>query len=128
MGQDFITFGILGLILALTTGYILSVNIAQPINELAETTSQVASGNLEVTNKINREDEIGILSKNFTEMVHNIKTEKDEKELRMKELNTLFEISNAVNLFTDSEDLLKFILSHAIEILQAVPPRQSRRP
>ena len=119
MGQDFITFGILGLILALTTGYILSVNIAQPINELAETTSQVASGNLEVTNKINREDEIGILSKNFTEMVHNIKTEKDEKELRMKELNTLFEISNAVNLFTDSEDLLKFILSHAIEILQA---------
>lgn len=119
MSHDFITFGILGLILALATGYILSVNIAQPINELAETTSQVAAGNLEITNKIKREDEIGILSKNFTEMVHNIKTEKEEKESRMKELNTLFEISNAVNLFTSSEDLLKFILSHAIEILQA---------
>ncbi len=119
MQLDFLVFGALGLLLALITGTILSMNIAKPINELAESTSKVSSGNMEIPNTINREDEIGILSKNFTEMVKNIKEEKEQKESRMKELNTLFEISNAVNLFTNSEELLKFILSHAIEILQA---------
>jgi diguanylate cyclase (GGDEF)-like protein len=37
----------------------------------------------------------------------------------MRELNTLFEISNAVNYFTDSEELLKFVLTHAIEVTEA---------
>ena len=119
MQIDFLIFGSLGLILALITGTILSMNIAKPINELAETTSKVAAGDMNISNTINRGDEIGILSKNFTEMVKSIKEEKEQKELRMRELNTLFEISNAVNFFTNSEDLLKFILSHAIEILQA---------
>lgn len=119
MQYDFLVFGFLGLLLALITGTILSMNIAKPINELAESTSKVASGDLDVKDSINRDDEIGILSKNFVEMVRNIKQEKELKESRMKELNALFEISNAVNLFTNSEDLLKFVLSHAIEILQA---------
>lgn len=119
MQNDFLIFGFLGLVLAIITGTILSRNIAIPINELAETTSKVAAGDLEIENKIVREDEIGLLSKNFTEMVQNIKEEKEQKESRMKELNTLFVISNAVNLFTSSEELLKFVLSHAIEILQA---------
>ena len=119
MQYDFLVFGILGLLLALITGTILSMNIAKPINELAESTSKVSAGNLDVKDTINRDDEIGILSKNFVEMVRNIKQEKELKESRMKELKALFEISNAVNLFTNSEDLLKFVLSHAIEILQA---------
>ena len=37
----------------------------------------------------------------------------------MNELNTLFEISNAVNFFTDSEELLKFVLTHSIDVLEA---------
>ena len=119
MQTDFLIFGSLGLLLAVITGTILSMNIAKPINDLAETTSKVSAGDMDIQNSINRNDEIGILSKNFTEMIKNIKEEKEQKESRMKELNTLFEISNAVNLFTNSEELLKFILSHAIEILQA---------
>ncbi|NCB39930.1 MAG: diguanylate cyclase [Erysipelotrichia bacterium] len=117
--RDFIIFGLLGLILALVTGTVLSWHIAAPINSLAESTSRVAAGDLSISTDILRSDEIGVLSDNFREMVTSIKNEKDLKERRMKELNTLFEISNAVNLFTESEDLLKFVLTHAIEVLEA---------
>ena len=120
MQLDFSIFGILGLVLALITGYILSVNIARPIVELSNTTTEIASGNLNIgNNSLNRSDEIGLLSKNFNNMVNNLREEREQKEAHMKELNILFEISNAVNLFTDSEELLKFVLSHAIEILGA---------
>lgn len=119
MRRDFLIFGLLGLILALTTGTILAWHIAIPINMLAETTSRVAAGNLEPAAEFARNDEIGLLSRNFREMVVSIKQEKELKERRMSELNTLFAISNAVNYFSDSEELLKFVLSHAIEVLEA---------
>lgn len=117
--RDFIIFGLLGLALALTTGSILAWHIAGPINSLAAITSKVAAGDLTMTSEINRSDEIGILNNNFLEMVSSIRNEKELKERRMSELNTLFAISNAVNLFTDSEELLKFVLTHAIEVLEA---------
>lgn len=119
--RDFIIFGLLGLALALITGTILSWHIAVPINALAAVTSKVAEGVLTdaILPNIHRKDEVGVLANNFREMVAGIKTEKELKELRMKELNTLFEISNAVNLFTDSEELLKFVLTHAIEVTEA---------
>ncbi|GAB4272406.1 MAG: hypothetical protein Kow0029_10950 [Candidatus Rifleibacteriota bacterium] len=117
--KDFILFGILGLILALTTGSFLAWHIAGPINSLAEITSRVASGDLSPTVLTARHDEIGTLYHNFNEMLTRLKEEKELKERRMRELNTLFEISNAVNLFTDSEELLKFVLNHSIDVLDA---------
>ncbi|MDD3147401.1 MAG: diguanylate cyclase [Candidatus Riflebacteria bacterium] len=119
MRRDFIIFGLLGLVLALVTGTVLSWHIASPINLLAESTSKVAAGDLSPTADLSRSDEIGLLSRNFREMVISIRQEKDLKEQRMSELNTLFAISNAVNFFSDSEELLKFVLTHAIEVLEA---------
>ncbi len=119
MKRDFIFFSILGILLALVTGTILSYHIAGPINLLAQNTSHIAEGKLEVEVSLDRFDEIGILSRNFSEMVSNLKEERDLKERRMNELKTLFKVSNAVNLFTESEDLLKFVLNHSIEVLDA---------
>jgi diguanylate cyclase (GGDEF)-like protein len=119
MQQDFIVFGLLGLLLALITGSVLSWHIASPINRLAESTSLVARGETGMLPETSRHDEIGALTSNFREMVISINTEKELKEQRVRELNTLFEISNAVNLFTDSEELLKFVLTHAIDALEA---------
>ncbi len=119
MRRDFAIFGILGLLLALATGTILSWHIASPINLLAESTSRVAGGDLSPAQEISRNDEIGLLSRNFREMITSIRQEKELKERRMNELNTLFAISNAVNYFSDSEELLKFVLTHAIEVLEA---------
>lgn len=119
MSRDFIIFGLLGLVLALATGSILSWHIASPIDILAASTSRVANGDLTPAPAIDRNDEIGLLSRNFREMVTSIRLEKELKERRMSELNTLFAISNAVNYFSDSEELLKFVLTHAIEVLEA---------
>lgn len=119
MRRDFIIFGLLGLVLALVTGSVLSWHIASPIDILAASTSLVATGDLTHVPTIDRNDEIGLLSRNFREMVTSIRLEKELKERRMSELNTLFAISNAVNYFSDSEELLKFVLTHAIEVLEA---------
>ncbi len=117
--RDFIFFGFFGLLLALITGTILALNIAGPINQLAIKTSEIASGDLTIIHETDRKDEIGLLFRNFSEMITRLRAEKELKEQRMKELNTLFKISNAVNLFVDSEELLKFVLTHAIEVLEA---------
>lgn len=117
--SDFLVFGILGLILALVTGTVLAWHIAYPVNNLAENTSKIAEGQLAIDFDLSRKDEIGILCSNFNNMVQKLKEEKELKERRMKELNTLFEISSAVNLFVDSEELLKFVLTHSIDVLEA---------
>lgn len=119
MQRDFMFFGFLGLVLAVITGSILSWHIAGPINHLAENTSRVTRGEIALLPETARRDEIGELSQNFREMVISISHEKELKERRMRELNTLFEISNAVNFFTNSEELLKFVLTHAIDALEA---------
>ena len=119
MQRDFLVYGLLGLALALITGSILSWHIAGPINRLAESTSMLTQGEMSIVPPTSRNDEIGKLANNFREMFISISNEKELKEQRMRELNTLFEISNAVNLFTDSEELLKFVLTHAIEALSA---------
>ncbi len=117
--RDFIFFGLLGLLLALVTGTILAWHIASPINQLAENTSRIAAGDLSMVTPTPRNDEIGVLFHNFNDMIARLRAEKELKEQRMQELNTLFKISNAVNLFVDSEELLKFVLTHAIEVLEA---------
>ncbi len=117
--RDFIFFGLLGLLLALVTGTILAWHIANPINQLAENTSRIAAGDLSMAPQTPRNDEIGVLFHNFNDMISRLRAEKELKEQRMQELNTLFKISNAVNLFVDSEELLKFVLTHAIEVLEA---------
>lgn len=117
--RDFTLFGILGLLLAMATGTVLALHIAKPINQLAEKTSKVATGDMHFSNSYERKDEIGLLYNNFAHMITKLREEKDLKEKKIKELNTLFAISNAVNLLADSDELLKEILEHSIEIMEA---------
>lgn len=119
MSQDFLLFGTFGIILALVTGTVLAFHIATPVKQLAESTTRVAAGESPSIAVVDRNDEIGLLTKNFESMVNSLQAERTLKMCRMRELNTLFEISNAVNFITDSEELLKFVLTHAIDILEA---------
>jgi len=114
---DVLFFGGIGILLALTTGSLLYMHVGTPLVRLTEVTTQVAGGNFAIDLSSDRNDEIGLLHRNFTAMVRSIRDERDQKMRRMEELNTLFEISNAVNFITDSEELLKFVLTHAVEIL-----------
>ncbi|MFZ2955997.1 MAG: diguanylate cyclase [Candidatus Ozemobacteraceae bacterium] len=117
--RDFTLFGVLGVLLAVITGTILSWHIAGPLKDLARSTTRIAGGDLTPAAPVDRHDEIGLLHHNFASMVTSLKTERDQKETKMRELSTLFEISNAVNFLTDSEELLKFVLTHAIDIFEA---------
>ncbi len=119
MRRDFSIFGLLGLLLAVITGTYLALHMARPINQLAESTTKVAAGDYFIKVGSDRGDEIGLLHRNFQSMIDGIRDERDQRLSRMRELNTLFEISNAVNFITDSEELLKFVLTHAIEVLEA---------
>jgi len=119
IARDFWIFGALGVLLALMTGTILAVHIGNPLTSLAKDTGLISAGDFSIKTESDRLDEIGVLYRNFQTMVTNLKAERDLKESRMRELSTLFEISNAVNFITDSEELLKFVLSNAIEILEA---------
>ncbi|HOT29255.1 MAG TPA: diguanylate cyclase [Candidatus Ozemobacteraceae bacterium] len=119
MRRDFGIFGLLGLLAAFITGTYLALHMAGPINQLAESTTKVAAGDLYIKVSSGRNDEIGLLHRNFQAMIDAIREERDQRLSRMRELNTLFEISNAVNFITDSEELLKFVLTHAIEVLEA---------
>ncbi|MBF0407116.1 MAG: diguanylate cyclase [Candidatus Riflebacteria bacterium] len=119
IAADFTVFGIFGIVLAIITGFILSMHIGKPLNELAATTTQIAAGKYDVQLKSERTDEIGLLCRNFDSMVNSIESERKLKEGKMRELSTLFEISNAVNFLTDSVELLKFVLTKAIDIFHA---------
>ncbi len=117
--RDLLLFGGIGILLALVTGSLLYMNVGTPITQLAEITTRVAAGDFAIDLASDRSDEIGLLHRNFTAMVRSLREEQEQKTRRMYELNTLFEISNAVNFINDSEELLKFLLSHAVEVLGA---------
>lgn len=119
ISRDFLVFGALGVLLAIITGTILSLHIAGPLNRLAESTARIGAGDLSFEPLFERRDEIGVLQANFSGMVASLREEKDLKERRMRELSALFEVSNAVNYITDSEELLKFVLTSSIEVLNA---------
>ncbi|MBI3038704.1 HAMP domain-containing protein, partial [bacterium] len=101
--NDFIIFGSFGILLVLMTGTILSWHIARPLTELAHFSTRIASGDLNLKVRSDREDEIGLLHSNFQKMIDGLLIERNQKESRMSELKTLFEISNAVNHITESE-------------------------
>lgn len=62
-----------GVVLAITLGLFLSRLIAKPLQQVTEAAQRLSIGDVEVTVTSNSQDEIGILSKTFSEMVENIK-------------------------------------------------------
>jgi len=64
---------IIAILLSLGLTNLLTFYLVKPINILTKAANEVASGNLEVKTEIYRNDEIGILSKTFDEMVAKLK-------------------------------------------------------
>jgi len=57
------------------TGFIITRNIAQPLKEISVTAERIAAGDLNITISAttNREDEVGILARNFARMTETLK-------------------------------------------------------
>jgi len=62
----------LAAVLALGIGFLLSRRLITPIQELAETSSKIAEGNLAVRATVRGEDELAKLGNNFNDMAGNI--------------------------------------------------------
>lgn len=117
--KDLLIFASFGTMLAFLFAILLYSHITSPIIKLAEITTKISLDNAEIEIVTDRSDEIGMLYKNFTQMIKKLKLEQAEKNRRMKELQTLYEISNAINYYSDQEEFLKFLLTHTVEILRA---------
>ena len=74
----FISITVIGVLVALLIGYLLSASITSPIQHLANAAGKIAGGDFNQEVKVESSDEIGELSKTFNLMIEAIK-ERDEK-------------------------------------------------
>ena len=66
--------------------YGLARRIADPILKLADTAARVAAGDLDQKAPILTEDEVGLLARNFNDMVEQLKRSRDKSELYSRSL------------------------------------------
>ncbi len=70
----------IALIMIIFMGYFFARWVTRPVSIISNLATQVANGNLEVRSKIDRRDEIGVLSKSFNKMVESLQQSKQSLE------------------------------------------------
>jgi len=73
LSKRILSIAIVAVLFSLGLTNLLTFYLVKPINILTKAANEVASGNLETKTEIKRNDEIGILSKTFDEMVEKLK-------------------------------------------------------
>ena len=71
--SNVLRFGVVGLILTVLIGLLLSNSITRPLTRLVEASAKVAMGNLEAQVPDRGTDEIGVLGKTFNQMVEGLR-------------------------------------------------------
>jgi GAF domain-containing protein/HAMP domain-containing protein len=105
------------MLLAVLMASLISRSIANPITELANTTAQIASGNLELSLESQRNDEIGALAQAFNRMAAQLRDlvsdleqrvieRTQEVQRRSAQIQAAAEIARDVNSTTDLNELL----------------------
>lgn len=78
MQKTILTVMVSSILMALILGYVISRNIADPVEQLTRATKLITGGNYETELDIETKDEIGVLAKSFNEMTANLtKTRSD---------------------------------------------------
>lgn len=100
--------------LALATALLISRTIARPLLLLAETTRQIAVGDLERAVPVEREDEVGELARAFNMMTERLRELVASLEERVAErtrgLQTAAEVSRATTSVLDPDRLLREVV------------------
>jgi PAS domain S-box-containing protein len=91
-------------------GVFLVLGITRPLNRLMADTQEIGSGNLDVKLETNGKDEIGDLSRAFSEMTAKLKTTMVSRDDLIKEVA---ERKQAENLLVESEAKLHLIVDEA---------------
>ncbi|MBN1334385.1 MAG: HAMP domain-containing protein [Deltaproteobacteria bacterium] len=80
----FVLVGILGLLVALASSWLLSKGLVRPIRALAEGMTHVAQGDLDFKVRVRSGDELGQLARAFNRMVRAVK----ERDIRLQDMTT----------------------------------------
>lgn len=123
-----IVLGLLSLLGALATCFIVMRQVLVPIASLTEASEQIAAGELTGPALAGGNDEIGRLATSFEVMRARLKQSRDEldrwhKELELRveqrtaELSCLFELSKTIASSVDLDDMLTSTVRKVVEIL-----------
>lgn len=117
-------FTLLVILTALWVSLRIARGITEPVQLLAQATREVASGNLEVSLKTERNDEIGLLINSFNRMVKDIKEGKDflqaayaESDRRRLCMESILENIRSGVISLDEEGRIVTINKAALSIL-----------
>ena len=108
-------------LLALLAGLLVTRNIATPLAELATTATQIASGDLDLTVPVRREDEIGELARSFNRMTAQLRELISGLEQRVAErtrdleqrsayLEASAEVARAASSILETERLIQQVV------------------
>ncbi|MEW6109180.1 MAG: ATP-binding protein [Nitrospirota bacterium] len=121
-------FTLLIIFMALWVALRISRGITDPIQMLAQSTEQVARGNLDIKIDVSREDEIGLLVSSFNNMVKELKENKEslhsswvKSERSRLIIENILENINSGVIFLDPAGNIQTINSAACSVLNIEP-------
>lgn len=101
---------ILVIALAFVVALVTSRSFVQPILELRNGATMIASGNLKATINVNRRDELGILAQAFNSMTSQLRTTLEGLNRRATELATVAEVGTATSSILETNRLLQTVV------------------
>jgi two-component system nitrogen regulation sensor histidine kinase NtrY len=120
--------------LALWVALKISRGITDPIQNLAQATEQIASGNLNVKVPIEQEDEIGLLTKSFNHMIKELKENKEslhsaylESDRRRLFMENILDNINSGVVMLDVTGTILMVNKRACSILSTEPEQVIRK-
>ncbi len=99
-------------ILAFLLASWFSVRLTRPITAIAERATEIAAGNMRVSVKVDRHDEIGFLAGSFNAMTARVRK-------KVFELSALYKISDIINHAPTYQKALDDTLAHIVTIFLA---------
>jgi len=102
--------GFIVIVLAFIVASSISRSFVQPILELKDGATSVASGNLNTVITINRKDELGILGQTFNSMTDQLRQSLENVNRRAVELQSVAEISTQSSAATNVKDMLQTVV------------------
>lgn len=112
-----ITLGLMALTVAIAIGtaFLVTGTIVTPISQLVTVAENITSGNLDVSTKVERDDEIGVLAKSFNIMTNRLKELISSLEQRVadrtKALETSTEVSRRLSTILDRKELVAEVVN-----------------
>ncbi len=100
--------GVVGLAIALIISFlggIIARSISNPVEHLVSVATQISAGNLDVTAKVEQQDEIGVLAVAFNNMTIKLRESMEGLRRRAIQVTTVNEVSRRLTIATNPRQL-----------------------